>query len=138
MHSKRHYKICICSVILGQLQFFRNYQGFSIIFPKILDAIWRITKERIFLIPRSITFLSPKILGFLFSTKNTLTWGVNCEKLSITFTSWFQPGYSVKNGTQELCFRERKSVYLTLKLAKITQVINNLPSLNLMVSVICA
>ena len=39
MHSKRRYKICICSVILGELESFRNYKGFSIIFPKILDAI---------------------------------------------------------------------------------------------------
>ena len=31
-------KIC-CSVILGQLESFRNYKGFSIIFPKILAAI---------------------------------------------------------------------------------------------------
>ena len=28
----------------------------------------------------------------------------------------------MKNGSQKLCFRERKSVYLTLKLTKITQV----------------
>ena len=53
MHSKRRYKICICSVILGELESFRNYKGFSIIFPKIL--------------------------GFLFPTKNSLTWGVKCE-----------------------------------------------------------
>ena len=46
----------------------------SIIFPKILDAISRITKVRRFLISLSIAFLSPKILGFLFSTKNSLTW----------------------------------------------------------------
>ena len=39
MHSKRRYKICICSVVLGQLESFRNYKGFGIIFPKILDAI---------------------------------------------------------------------------------------------------
>ena len=34
MHSKRCYKICICSVILGQLiiESFRNDKGFSIIF----------------------------------------------------------------------------------------------------------
>ena len=25
MHSKWHYKICVCSVILGELQSFRNY-----------------------------------------------------------------------------------------------------------------
>ena len=39
MHSKRRYKICICSVILGELESFRNYKGFSINYPKILDAI---------------------------------------------------------------------------------------------------
>ena len=53
---KRRYKICIRSVILDELKSFRNYEGFTIIFPKILDAILRITKGRIFLIPFSITF----------------------------------------------------------------------------------
>ena len=67
MHSKRRYKICICSVILGKLVTFRNYKGLSIILPKILDEIWRITKVvRHFLIPNTITFLNPKILGSLF------------------------------------------------------------------------
>ena len=49
-------KICICPVILGKPECFRNYKGFSI------------TKVRIFLIPLSlsITFLNPKILGFVF------------------------------------------------------------------------
>ena len=74
MHSKRRCKIYICSVIPGELESFRNYKGLSIIFPKILDEIWRITKVRHFLIPLSITFLNPKILGFLFSTKNSLTY----------------------------------------------------------------
>ena len=36
--SKQRYKICICSVNLGQLGSFRNYKGFSIIFPNILDV----------------------------------------------------------------------------------------------------
>ena len=39
MYSKRRYKICIRSVILGKLESFRNYKGLSIIFPKILEAI---------------------------------------------------------------------------------------------------
>ena len=39
MYSKRRYKICICSVILGELESFRNNKGLSIIFPKILDVI---------------------------------------------------------------------------------------------------
>ena len=69
MHSKGRYKICICSVILGDLEAFRNYKGFSVIFPKILDAIERFTEVRIFLIPLSITFLNPKLLGFLLLRK---------------------------------------------------------------------
>jgi len=55
MHFKRRYKICICSVILEQLESennndalaiskrFRKYKGFSIIFPKILDALILLT-----------------------------------------------------------------------------------------------
>ena len=80
MHPKQPYKICICSVILGQLDSLRNYKGLSIIFPKILEAICRITNVRHILIPLSIIFLNPKILGFLFFTKNSLTWGVKCKK----------------------------------------------------------
>ena len=34
MHSKECYKICICSVILGELKSFRNYKGFNFIFPE--------------------------------------------------------------------------------------------------------
>ena len=57
MHSKRRYKICICSVILGELEAFRNYKGFGDIFPKILDVVERFTKVRIFLL------LSPSLFG---------------------------------------------------------------------------
>ena len=67
MHSKQRFKICICSVT-GELESFRIYKGFRIIFPKILLAILGIRKVRIFLIPLSMTVLNPKILGFLFST----------------------------------------------------------------------
>ena len=69
MHSKRRYKICICSVILGELEASRNYKGVSVLFPKLLYAIERFTKVRIFLISLSITLLNSKSLGFLFSTK---------------------------------------------------------------------
>ena len=52
MHSKRRYKICICSVILGELEAFRNYKGFSVQdFSEKLDAVDRFAKVRIFLIP---------------------------------------------------------------------------------------
>ena len=69
MHSKRRYKICICSVMLGKPEVFRNYEGFSVTFPKIVGAMVLFTKVRIFLIPLSIQFLNPKILGFLFIRK---------------------------------------------------------------------
>ena len=69
MYSKQRYKICICSVILGELEAFRNYKGFSVISTKILDAVERFTKVRIFLVLLSISFLNPKILGFLFLRK---------------------------------------------------------------------
>ena len=39
IYSEWRYKQFICSVILGELESFRNYKGLSIIFPKILDAI---------------------------------------------------------------------------------------------------
>ena len=67
MHCKRRYKICIFSVILGALEAFRNYKGFQ----KILDAIERFTKVKMFLIPLFITYLNPKILGYLFLRKLT-------------------------------------------------------------------
>ena len=51
MYSKLCDKICICSVILGELKSLRNCKGFSIIFPKILVAIQRIMKVKIFFNP---------------------------------------------------------------------------------------
>ena len=69
MNSKWRYKIYICSVILGELESFRNYKGLSIIFPKISRAILSLTKVRICLIPLSIAFSNSKILGFLFLLK---------------------------------------------------------------------
>ena len=39
MYSEWRYKKFICSVILGELESFRNSKGLSIIFPKIVDAI---------------------------------------------------------------------------------------------------
>ena len=70
MHSKRCCEICNCSFMLGEPEGFWNYEGFSVIFPKILGAIARFTKVRIFLIPLSIKILNPKILGFFFSYEN--------------------------------------------------------------------
>ena len=72
IHTERRYKICICLVSLGDFESFRNYKGFSIIFMKILDAIFRFTNVRIFLTPISITFLNLKILGFPLLRKTAL------------------------------------------------------------------
>ena len=70
MKSKRRYKIWIGSVFLGELEAFRKYNGFSDIFSnKILGAIEPFMNMIIFLIPLFITFLNPKILGFLFLRK---------------------------------------------------------------------
>ena len=47
---------------LGNLSLFEiTYKGLSIIYPKISDEIWRITKVSYFLISLSTTFLNPKI-----------------------------------------------------------------------------
>ena len=69
MHSKRRYKICICSVILGELESFRNCKGLRIIFPKILGAILSFTKVKSADSSGSIACLNPKILGSFFYEK---------------------------------------------------------------------
>ena len=62
MHSKRRYKFCTCSVILGELECLRNFKDLvSFIFSIIFDAI-------------NVSFFQPK---------NSLTWGVKCEKLNL-------------------------------------------------------
>ena len=65
MHSKRRYKFVSVRSPQGKCESFPNYKGLSIIFPKILGAIWRVTKVRHILTSLSIVFLNPKILGFL-------------------------------------------------------------------------
>ena len=64
MYSKCAKKIYVCSVILGQLESFRNYKGFSIIFRKILTAIYSSTKVTIFLTTLCIVYSIPKFFGF--------------------------------------------------------------------------
>ena len=80
IHSKRRYKIYICSAILES---FRNYQSFTDYFPENFTAIHRFYESEIFLIPPlPIAFWIPKILGFPFSAKNSVIWGMKCEKLN--------------------------------------------------------
>ena len=80
MHSKRRYKICNCSVILGELESFRNYKGFSIIFPKILNAILTIYESENFSCSSLHHIFESENFRFPFSTKISLTGGVKYEK----------------------------------------------------------
>ena len=79
MHSKRCYKIIyICSIILGGLKSFRNYK----VFPEKLRCNLTFYESENF----SDSFLhhiyNPKILGFLFLRKNSVSWVVKYEKLN--------------------------------------------------------
>ena len=71
MHSKRHYKICISSVILGELESSRNYQGFSIIATNFRYNLTYYERE-IFSNSSFHHIFDPKILGFFFPMKNNL------------------------------------------------------------------
>ena len=66
MHSKRNYKIGIRSAILGEFDSFRNYEEFRIIFSKNFRCNLTYYEGDNFSDPSFITFLYPKILGFLF------------------------------------------------------------------------
>ena len=76
MHSKRRYKICICSVIVEELETFRNC------FPENFRCNFTYYESENFSVPSLLAFLNSKIEGFLFSTKKSLTLGMKCEKLN--------------------------------------------------------
>ena len=72
MHSKRRYNNFICSVMLkGNLRLFEITKA-SVLFSRKSSVQLQKVKVRIFLTPLSITFLNPKILGFLFTRKLAL------------------------------------------------------------------
>ena len=73
MHSKRRYKICIWPVILGELEAFRNYKGFSDILLLIYES------DDFSYSPLHHIFESK---NFSFPTKITLTQGGKYEKLN--------------------------------------------------------
>ena len=79
MHSKRRYKIFICSVILGELKSFRNYNGFSFIFAKISGAVY---ESESFSDSSLHHILESENLRFPFSNKNSVTWVVKYEELN--------------------------------------------------------
>ena len=71
----------MCSVIRGELESFRNYKGFRIIFPKILDAIYRFTKYENF----SDSYLNHIFESEDFRSPINIIWGVKCGKLSFRY-----------------------------------------------------
>ena len=99
MHSKRRYTIFICSVILGELESFRNYKGFS------QPEFHPITSSRYYSLSnvciyfrkfqvhlknlRKLDFsdcsvrriLESENLRFPFSAKNNVNWVVKHEEL---------------------------------------------------------
>ena len=80
MNSERCYKICKCSVILAKATWVSSkLLGLQYYLPENFRKNLVFTKVRIFLIPLSIELLNPTILGFLFTTKNRLTWRMKCE-----------------------------------------------------------
>ena len=84
IHSKRRYKLIgFCSVTQGTLRLFEITRASELFYTKILDAIYPFTNhEKIFLIPLSITFFESESFRFRFSTKNSITWRVKCDKFS--------------------------------------------------------
>ena len=67
MHStRRPYKIFVSSIILGELKSFRNYKGFSIIFPKNFRCNVNYKSENFSDYSLNPKNQNPKILGFLF------------------------------------------------------------------------
>ena len=73
MHSKRRYKICIFSVILGQTEEFRNYKpGLLHYFPENFGCNSTFYESKTFSDSSLQRILSPKILGFFFLQKKEL------------------------------------------------------------------
>ena len=82
MHSKWRYKSCICSVVLGQLESFRNYLGPQYYFPENFRCNFRFYESENFSDSSLHRIFESENFRFPFSTKNRLTWGLKCEKLN--------------------------------------------------------
>ena len=82
MHSKRRYKSCICSVVLGQLESFRNHLGPQYYFPENFRCNFRFYESEYFSNSCLHRIFESENFRFPFSTKNRLTWGLKCEKLN--------------------------------------------------------
>ena len=76
MHSKRRYKIFICSVILGEPKSFRNLQGLQYYFPENFRCNLTSHESENFSDPSLHHILESENLRFPFSMKNSVTWVV--------------------------------------------------------------
>ena len=65
MCTKWRYNICICSVILGQLESFRNYKGLSIIFQEKFRYNFKVYERS-----AKIIFLTLNSLRGIFEPEN--------------------------------------------------------------------
>ena len=83
MHSKRRYKSCICSVVLGQLESFRNHLGPQYYFPENFRCNFRFYESENFSDSSLHRIFESENFRFPFSTKNRLTWGLKCENLTL-------------------------------------------------------
>ena len=81
MHSKRRYKICICSVVQGQLESFRNYKGL-LLFSRKFRCNFKFYKSDNFSDSSLNPIFESENIRVPFSTKNRLTWVLKCEKLN--------------------------------------------------------
>ena len=75
MHSKRRYKICTCSVILGVLE---NFKGF----PENFRCNLPYFESENFSDSPLLHIFESENFRFPFCTKNILTWAVKCKELS--------------------------------------------------------
>ena len=78
MHSKRRYKICTCSVILGVLASFRNDKGF----PENFRCNLTYFESENFSDSPLLHIFESENFRFPFCTKNILTWAVKRKELN--------------------------------------------------------
>ena len=79
MLSKRRYKICICSVSLAELESFRNYKGSF--YPENFRCNLKFYESKNFSDSPLHGIFESENVRFPFFAKNSLTWGLQCEKL---------------------------------------------------------
>ena len=74
MRSKQRYKICICSVIRGELEAFRNYKpGLQCYFPDNFRCNWTFYESENFSYSSLHHIFESENFRFSFSTKSSLT-----------------------------------------------------------------